>query len=74
MVLTRVSKLLSEGHICCCTGVRGPDFLRNVIVSGKVAFSQITFFVNIFFSSLTKWPRGPHLARGRSLKTPGFDD
>ena len=33
---------LSEGHIRCCTVVWGPDFLRNVNVSGKVAFHQIT--------------------------------
>jgi len=30
--------------------VRGPDFLRNVIVSGKVAFHQINkFLVNDYY-------------------------
>jgi len=33
---------LSEGHIRYYTLVRGPDFLRRVIVLGKVAFHQLT--------------------------------
>ena len=40
---------LSEGHICCYTIVWGPDFLRNVIVSGKVAFHQITNFSSTYY-------------------------
>jgi len=32
---------LSEGNISFHTTVRGPDFLRNVIVSGYVTFYQI---------------------------------
>ena len=39
---------LSEGHINYYTTVRGPDILRNMIVSGYVAFYKINkCFVNI---------------------------
>jgi len=64
---------LSEDHIRYYMIVRGSDFLRNVIVSGKVAFHQINkFFVNVLFyhhcqngfAGRMKWLRGPHLARG----------
>ena len=70
---------LSVGHICCYTILWGPIFLRNVIVSGKVAFHQITNFSSIYcFFIIDKmalragwnffyWP---HLAQGRSLETP----
>jgi len=37
------------------TTVRGPDILRNVIVSGYVTFYQISkFFVNIYFFIIDK--------------------
>jgi len=49
--------------------VRGPDFLRNVIVSGKVAFHQINkFFVNVLFYH--HWQND---FAGRSLETPVLD-
>jgi len=51
---------LSVGHIYYYTNVRGPNIIRNVIVSGYVTFDQISkFFVNIIFSLLAKWLRGP---------------
>jgi len=38
---------LSKGHISYYTTVRGPEILRNVIVSGYLTFRQINkFFVN----------------------------
>jgi len=41
---------LSGGHISYFTTVRGPDVLRNVIVSGYVTIYQINkFFVNKLF-------------------------
>jgi len=40
---------LSGGHISHYTIVRGPDVLRNVIVSGYVTFSQIKYFANRLF-------------------------
>jgi len=41
---------LAESHMSYYTIVRGPDILRNVIVSGYVTFYQISkFFVNILF-------------------------
>jgi len=44
------SNFLSEGHISYYTTVRGPDILRNVIVSGYDLFYQINkFFVNTSF-------------------------
>jgi len=64
---------LSEGHICCYMISQRPDFLRNVIVSGNVAFHQINkLFVNVLFfhhwqngfAGGMEWLRGPHLARG----------
>jgi len=64
---------LPEGHVSYFTTVRGPDFLRNVIVSGYVAFYLTNkFFVNtlIFhywqnvFVAGWKWSRGLDLARG----------
>ena len=40
---------LSEGNISHYTTIRVPDFLRNVIASGNVAFYEINkFFVNIW--------------------------
>jgi len=39
-----------EGHISDYTTVRGPDILRQAVVSGYVTFCQISkYFVNIFF-------------------------
>jgi len=35
---------LSEGHISYYTTVRGPDILRNVIISEYVAFYHLTNF------------------------------
>jgi len=51
---------LSGDHIRYYTTVRGQDILRNVIVSGYIAFHQINkFFVNIVcFSLVTKCFRG----------------
>jgi len=72
-VVQGLQNFLSEGHISYYTTVRGPDILRNVIVSGYVAFYQINkCFVNkLFFHSwqnvfagLRKWLRGPSLATG----------
>ena len=41
---------LSEGHISYYTTVRGPDILRNVVVSDYVTFYQINkSFANILF-------------------------
>jgi len=40
----RSSNFLSEDHISYCTAVQGPDILRNVMVSGYVAFYQINNF------------------------------
>jgi len=41
----------SDGHICYYMIIQGPDFLRNVIVSGSVAFHQINklFVIVLFF-------------------------
>ena len=59
---------LSEGHICHYMIIQGPDFLRNVIVAGNVAFHQINkLFVNVLFchhrqngfAGGMKWLRGP---------------
>jgi len=45
-----VSKFCIKGHISYYTTVRGPDILRNLIISGYLTFHQInTFFVNILF-------------------------
>jgi len=45
-----VSKFFSEGHISYYTTVRGPDILRNAIVSEYVTLYQINkFFVNILY-------------------------
>jgi len=57
---------LSEGHITYYRTCRRPNVLRNVVVSGFVAFYQINKFSEniLFFLSLTKWLRGAHLARG----------
>jgi len=64
-----------------CTTVQGPDILRNVIVSGYVAFYQICkFFVNmLFFKYCQMSLRLVEIASragfgrrsaGRSLETP----
>ena len=46
---------LSECCIICYTTVRGPDILRNVVVSGNVAFYQINkFSVDICFFVIDK--------------------
>jgi len=43
--MTEVSKLfLPEGHIRYYTTVRGPDILRDVTVSGYVAFYGLQVF------------------------------
>ena len=69
---------LSGDHIRYYTTVRGQHILRNVIVSGYIAFHQINkFFVNIVCFSLVKNVfagrmkrlREPDLARGCSLET-----
>jgi len=50
---------LTEGHIGHDTTVRGPDILRNVIVSGYVTFYQIEKCLQIYiFLLLTKWLHG----------------
>jgi len=53
------------------TTVRGPDILRNMIVSGYVTFCQINkLFVNILFFHLTKCFAGWIWPTGLSLETP----
>jgi len=55
----------------CYTTVRGPDILRNVVVSGYATFYQVKkCFVKIMFSLLTKRHRVPDLARGPYFEDP----
>jgi len=57
--------ILSEGHMSYHTAVRGPDILRNVIVSVHVTFYQISkLFVNMLFFHY--WQ---NIFAGRSLET-----
>ena len=78
-----LQRFLSEGHIRYYTLVRGPDFLRRVIVSGKVAFHQFTNFqLSIYYFFITdkvasrvgwmEWLRGPHLASGPQFEDPCY--
>jgi len=54
------------GHIRHCTTVRGPDILRNVIVTGYPTFYGINkFFVNILFFHYRQ-----NVFAGRSWETP----
>jgi len=52
MIYSRgLQTFLPESHISYFITVRGPDILRNVIVSGYVAFYLTNkFFVNTFFN------------------------
>jgi len=46
---------LSEGHTSCYTTFRGPDILRNVVVSGYVTFYQINaYFSTCYFFIMDK--------------------
>ena len=72
----RISKLfvVRGSHISCYTTVRGPDTLRNAVVSGYVTFykSNASFVNILLFSLLIKRLRGPDLAPGLSLEIPGL--
>ena len=58
-LLQGLQTFLSGDDIRYYTIVRGQDILRNVIVSGYIAFHQIKFFVNIvYFSLVTKFFHG----------------
>jgi len=79
---------LPEGHISYYTTLRGPDLLRNVIVTEYVIFNHISkCFVNIFFchywqnlcgrmkmASRAGWNglTGWIWSAGRRLETPGL--
>ena len=66
----------SEGHMSLYTTVWGPDILRNVIVSGYVAFYQINkLSVNILFFHYS-WNgfAGRIWPAGGSLETPDLVD
>jgi len=50
---------LAEGHISCYTIVRGPDILRNVIVSGYATSYQIKNISQIYFFIIDKLSSRP---------------
>ena len=53
-------KCLSEGHMNYDTTIRGPNILRNVIISGYVIFYQINkCFVNLYFFVIDKMSLRP---------------
>jgi len=67
---------LSEGYLSYDTTRRGPDVLRNVIVSGDVTFYQIKKFLvyTLFFYHWQNGFEGRIWPAGRSMETPPIDD